>query len=183
MTRLPNYFLRGLAITVPLAVTAWAVWYAVTTIDRWLRIPIPGVGFLVVVAAVTLVGALGTTLVTRSVVRLLDSLLARLPFVRLLYTSTRDLLNAFVGDRKRFDRAVAVALSADGAVKTLGFVTRDDLTQLGLAGHVAVYLPQSYNFAGNLLVVPAERVQALPVGGAEAMAFIVSGGVSSGEGR
>lgn len=183
MKRLGSYFLRGLVITAPLAVTIWVVRYAFTTVDRWLALPIPGLGVVLVVAAVTLVGALATGIVTRSIVRGLDTLLGRLPFVRLLYSSTRDLLNAFVGEQRRFERAVAVSLSADGAVKAIGFVTRDALDHLGLGGHVAVYLPQSYNFAGNLIVVPADRVAPLPVGGTEAMAFVVSGGVSSGEGR
>src|SRR6185437_4366808 len=94
---------------------------------------------------------------------------------------TRDLLNAFVGEKRRFDKPVVVTLTPDGSVKMLGFVTTDALDRLGLPGHVAVYLPQSYAFAGNLLVVPVSRVLALPADSAETMAFIVSGGVTSEE--
>jgi uncharacterized membrane protein len=88
------------------------------------------------------------------------------------------LINAFVGDKKRFDRPVAVALMPGASTKALGFVTRDTLGHLEMTGHVAVYFPQSYNFAGNVLLVPREQVETLDVGSADIMAFIVSGGIS-----
>jgi uncharacterized membrane protein len=72
-----------------------------------------------------------------------------------------------------------VRLSADAAIKTLGFVTCSHFDDPKLEGHVAVYLPQSYNFAGNLLVVPRDRVEPIDADGAQFMAFIVSGGVAS----
>ncbi|MBS1241386.1 MAG: hypothetical protein H6R40_813, partial [Gemmatimonadetes bacterium] len=93
-------------------------------------------------------------------------------------SSTKDLLNAFVGEERRFKQAVRVALTDDGKVSVLGFVTSETLADLGLAGQVAVYLPQSYNFAGNLILVPADRVTPLAADSTEVMAFIVSGGVS-----
>jgi len=102
----------------------------------------------------------------------------KLPFVRLLYSSSKDLLSAFVGEKRRFDAPVLVALQPDGAVKALGFVTSESMEDFGLTDHVAVYLPESYNFAGNLFVVPRSRVTRLERESAEVMAFIVSGGVS-----
>ena len=102
--------------------------------------------------------------------------LVLLPLLKLLYTSIRDLINAFVGDKKRFDRPVAVAFTE--SARALGFVTRETLHGLHLPGHVAVYFPQSYNFAGNLLIVPKELVEPLDVHPTDMMAFIVSGGVS-----
>ena len=180
MKRLLGYFLRGLVLLAPLAVTLYVCVLVFTTIDGWLRLPMPGVGFVVTVALITLVGFLASTLLTRTLAGLLgvvERALTRLPFVRLLYTSTKDLLNAFVGERRRFDRPVVLTIGA-GGVKTLGFVTDDDLGRLGLTGHVAVYLPQSYNFAGNLLVVPTAAVSPIAADSADVMAFIVSGGVT-----
>ena len=179
MKRLLGYFLRGLVLLAPLAVTLYVCVLVFTTIDGWLGLGVPGAGFAATVALVTLVGFLASTLFTRGLAAGLDLVeraVTRLPFVRLLYTSTKDLLNAFVGERRRFDRPVVVTLA--GEVRTIGFVTRDDLSHLGLAGQVAVYLPQSYNFAGNLLVVPAAAVAPLPADSADVMAFVVSGGVS-----
>ena len=180
MKRLLGYFLRGLVLLAPLAITLYVCVLVFTTIDGWLRLPVPGVGFVVTVALITLVGFLASTLLTRTLAGLLgvvERALTRLPFVRLLYTSTKDLLNAFVGERRRFDRPVVLAVGT-GGVKTLGFVTDDDLGRLGLAGHVAVYLPQSYNFAGNLVLFPADQVTALAAESSEVMAFIISGGVT-----
>jgi uncharacterized membrane protein len=182
MKRLAGYFLRGLVLLAPLAVTLYVCWLVFVTIDGWLGLPVPGAGFAVTIVLVTLVGFLASTLLTRtlgSIGRLVEAALTRLPFVRLLYTSTKDLLNAFVGERRRFDRPVLVELSRGGTVGALGFVTRDALDALGLPGRVAVYLPQSYNFAGNLLVVPTDAVTPLAADSAEVMAFIVSGGVTA----
>ncbi|HEY0969456.1 MAG TPA: DUF502 domain-containing protein [Gemmatimonadales bacterium] len=181
MKRLAGYFLRGLVLLAPLAVTAYICWLVFVTIDGWLGLPVPGSGFAATIVLITVVGFLASTLLTRTLERIMtivEAALTRLPFVRLLYTSTKDLLNAFVGERRRFDRPVLVHLAAGGTVGALGFVTRDSLDALGLPGRVAVYLPQSYNFAGNLLVVPAESVTPLPADSAEVMAFIVSGGVT-----
>jgi uncharacterized membrane protein len=102
----------------------------------------------------------------------------RVPLVKLVYTSIKDLIGAFVGDRKSFDKPVLLYLSQGSAVKLLGFVTRDGLSQLGHADHVAVYLPQSYNFAGNVVIAPRELIEPLDVPSSEIMTFIVSGGVS-----
>ena len=178
-----KYFIRGLIVIAPVAVTVYVCWIVFERVDSWLGLPIPGVGFVLTVVIITLVGALASNLVTRGLVSSLEGAMERLPFVRLLYTSTRDLLNAFVGEKRRFDRPVVVTLTPDGSVKMLGFVTTDALDRLGLPGHVAVYLPQSYAFAGNLLVVPLDRIRALPAESAETMAFIVSGGVTSEEVR
>lgn len=178
MKRLLSYFLRGLVLTVPLVVTGAVTWIVLTRIDGWLGIAIPGVGLVITLAAITLVGFLGSTILSSQLEQAVDGVLERLPFVRLLYSSTKDLLNAFVGEKRRFDVPVLVALSADGAVRTFGFITQPSLAALGLARDVAVYFPQSYNFAGQLVVVPAERVTRLDAVSSDVLAFIVSGGVT-----
>ena len=179
MRKLLNHFFRGLVLLAPLALTIYVCWLVFTTIDRWLGIPIPGVGFLLTIALITLVGFLASNLIARSLLGLVESVLGRLPFVRLLYTSTKDLLNAFVGEKRRFDTPVLVRLTADGGTGALGFITQENLERLGIPGHVAVYLPQAYNFAGQMLVVPADRVIRITSNSADVMAFIVSGGVTS----
>lgn len=178
MKRLLSYFLRGLVLTAPLVVTVAVCWVLFTYIDGWLGLPVPGVGFLVTIVAITLVGFLGTTFLWGQVLGAMEQVLDRLPFVRLLYSSTRDLLNAFVGEKRRFDSPVAVALTGDSSVRALGFITQSSLEAIGLADHVAVYFPQSYNFAGQLVVVPRARVTRLDAVSSEVLAFIVSGGVT-----
>lgn len=183
MTRLLNYFLRGLVVVVPLALTIYVCAVIFTTIDSWLGLPIRGVGFLITLVLIVVVGALASSFVTRSLISALDNLLERLPFVRLLYSSAKDMLNAFVGEKRRFDKPVLVAVSNDRAVKVLAFLTSDSLSSLGLADQVTVYMPQSYGFAGHILVVPADRVERIDADAAEVMAFIISGGVTQVEAR
>jgi uncharacterized membrane protein len=183
MTRLLNYFLRGLVVVVPLALTLYVCVLIFTTIDSWLGLPVRGVGFLLTLVLITIVGFFASTFVTRSVINWLDTVLDKLPFVRLLYSSAKDMLNAFVGEKRRFDKPVMVSLSADGAVKVLAFLTSESLASLGVADHVTVYMPQSYGFAGHILVVPADRVQRINADAAEVMAFIISGGVTQVESR
>jgi uncharacterized membrane protein len=142
-----------------------------------LPIGIPGVGLLVTLSLVTLVGLLTSNVVGKRVFQFTDRALSRMPLVKLLYTSIKDLIGAFVGDHKNFDQPAAVILTPGGA-RMLGFVTRDGLHALGLPDFVAVYFPQSYNFAGQLLVVPRDQVELLDVASSEVMTFIVSGGIS-----
>lgn len=180
MGKLLGYFARGLVLLAPLGVTLAVVWWVFTSVDGWLgrlvQLP-PGGGFLATIALITLVGFLGTGFVTRSAVGLLERAMSRLPFVRLVYGSTKDLLNAFVGEKRRFDRPVLLTFIPNGNL-ILGFVTQDSLHQLGLADHVAVYCPHSYAWSGQIYVVPSALVKPIDVNSADAMAFAVSGGVS-----
>jgi uncharacterized membrane protein len=178
MKRLANYFLRGLVVIAPVAITVYVCVWIFESIDGLLGLPIPGLGFLLTLGVITLIGFLASNLLAISFVSLLERVMTRLPFVRLLYTSTKDLLDAFVGEKRRFDTPVIVSVTPDGSAKALGFVTMRTLEQLGIGQHVAVYFPQSYNFAGNLLLVPADRVTPLGLDSAAVMAFIVSGGVT-----
>lgn len=178
MRRLLGYFARGLVLLAPLAVTVWVCWIVFRSVDGWLGLPIPGAGFFVTLGLITVFGFLGSNLLTRSLVSALEAVMTRLPFVRLLYGSTKDLLNAFVGEKRRFDKPVIVSLTPDHSVRLMGFVTQESLGGLGLAGQVAVYCPHSYNFSGQLYIVQTSQVQPLDVASADAMAFVVSGGVA-----
>lgn len=176
MRRILGYFLRGLVFIAPVAVTVYILVVIFTTIDGWLGLSIPGLGFLITLVLITLVGFAGSTFLARSFLAMFDRLLERLPFVRFLYSSTKDLVNAFVGEKRRFDQPVAVRIL--GEARALGFVTQKSLTKLGLEGFVGVYFPQSYNFAGSLLLVPSRDVERIPASSSDVMAFIVSGGVT-----
>lgn len=181
MRRLANWFFQGLIVTAPIFLTLYICWIVFRRIDSWLGLRIPGAGFLVTIALITVVGFLASNLLTRSVVGALDTVMKRLPFVRLLYSSTRDLLNAFVGEQRRFDRPVLVTLTPGTGIRALGFVTQESLSRFALDRDVAVYVPQSYNFAGNLLIVPREQVAPIPAESSEVLAFIVSGGVTGSD--
>lgn len=178
MRRLVGYFLRGLVFIAPVAITVYICVVIFQTIDGWLGFSIPGIGFALTIVLITLVGFLGSTFLARSFLGMFDRVLERLPFVRLLYSSTKELVNAFVGEKRRFDQPVAVRILPGSDARALGFVTQKSLTKLGLEGFVGVYFPQSYNFAGSLLLVPARDVDRIAASSSDVMAFIVSGGVT-----
>jgi uncharacterized membrane protein len=174
----PGYVLRGALITGPLAVTLYIMYWVFRTVDQLLPVGIPGLGLVLTLLLVGLVGFFSSNMIGNSILEAVERFVRRVPLVKLVYSSIKDLINAFVGDKKSFDRPVLVQLSLDTGVKALGFVTRDTMLGLGLADHAAVYFPQSYNFAGNLLLVPRQLIQPLDASAGELMTFVVSGGVS-----
>jgi len=176
MNWLIKHFLRGLVIVVPFAVTVYILYVAFVWVDRLLPLRVPGAGFGILIVAIIAVGWLTSNIVGRKFVQLTELLFTRAPLVRLIYAALKDLLEAFVGDRKRFDQPVAVKLSE--GVRTLGFITQDDLSFLSLDGQVAVYLPFAYSMAGSMVIVPATNVERLSVDSASVMALVVSGGIS-----
>jgi uncharacterized membrane protein len=178
MRSLIGYFVRGMLVVVPTALTVYVVYFAFTAVDELLPLGVPGLGLAVTLVVITFVGFLSSNVIGNTLVEEFERLIAKLPLTKLVYTSIKDLMGAFVGDRKRFDRPVSVSLTPEGAVRALGFITREELGFLGMDRHVAVYFPQSYNFAGNLVLVPSERVEPLDTNSTELMTFIVSGGVS-----
>lgn len=176
--RLVGYFVRGCLVLAPIGLTIYILFTILRTVDQWLPIGVPGGGLLITLVLVTAVGALASNVLGRTAFRATDRAFKRLPLVKLIYTSIKDLIDAFMGDKKSFTRPVSVTVSPVTGMRALGFVTRDGLHALDMPGHVAVYFPQSYNFAGNLVLVPREHVEPLEVNSGELMTFIISGGVS-----
>ena len=177
MRTLTRSFAQGLLVIAPVAITIWVIWYTVTTLDRLLDARIPGLGILIAAAGITLIGYLTGNVVGNRLLSWLEAGMQRVPLIRILYNALRDLFGAFVGSKRKFDKPVAVDINRHG-LKVLGFLTSERFDDPQLAGHVSVYLPESYNFAGNLIIVPRDRVHPLDADGAEFMAFIVSGGVT-----
>lgn len=178
-----NYFLQGLIILAPIAVTAVAIYSVFDRIDSILRpsINIPGLGFLIIVGGVVLVGWISSFFVMSRVLSIFDHWLERAPGIKFIYSSLRDFFEAFAGNKRKFDKAVLVNVKGED-VWQVGFVTQEDMSHFDMQDYVAVYVPQSYAVAGNLYVVPRSKVRMLPrVSAAEAMRFAVSGGVTEVE--
>jgi uncharacterized membrane protein len=172
-----NYFLRGLLFVAPLAITLYIIILVVLFLDSLIPLPIPGLGILIVFGFITFIGYTASMFLTQPLFEMLEAWLIKIPLVNIIYTSIKDLMSAFVGDKKKFNTPIIVKLSDN--MFRLGFMTQDDLTVLEEAGLVAVYFPHSYNFSGNSYLVPRENVRILKnVNSTEVMKFIVSGGVS-----
>lgn len=176
--RLLNYFFRGLLILVPIALTVYIIVIFLQWMDGLIPVQIPGLGLVIVMGVIVLFGYLASTLIARPIFDLLEEMLLSVPVISLIYAPIKDLMTAFVGDKKKFTQAVLVTMDEINGVQKLGFITQSDLQVLGLQDKVAVYLPHSYNFSGNFYIVPRERVTFLNLPGADVMKFIVSGGVS-----
>lgn len=184
-----GYFFRGLLFTVPTAVTIYVIVELFRFIDGLLvkflgaYLPpyglVPGLGMLTLFLVITLLGLFASSVIAQPLIRSFARTLDRAPLIKTIYSAIRDLLSAFVGKEKRFDRPVLVRLGRELEVERLGFVTRSDLSVLGIGPErVAVYLPHAYAWSGNLVIVPRDNVTPISVKPAEAMKFIVSGGVS-----
>ena len=176
MKRLLGYFIKGLLVFVPVALTVTLIIWVINKFDALLHLQVPGLGFAITVALITFIGFLASNILGQKIFALIDRVFARLPIVKLLYSAIKELLLAFAGEKKSFDKPAIVELSPGGP-KVVGFITREDLNFLSLSEHVAVYLPQSYNFAGQVLIFPSDRVKPLDIDSSKAAAFIVSGGV------
>jgi uncharacterized membrane protein len=187
MKRFLKYFLRGLLIFVPLGLTIFIIAYVFKSLDTPFSKLLPFiqhtglrllVGLLLTIGGIFLIGLFASNFVGKKLFGLVDKLFANVPLVKMLYGAIRDLVEAFAGEKKKFDKPVLVTLGPGCDAKVVGFMTRESLENLGLEDHVAVYLPQSYNFAGNVLLFPKEAVKPLDIESSEAMTFIVSGGVA-----
>jgi uncharacterized membrane protein len=191
MKKLLNHFFQGLLFIVPIAVTFWVLLKSIIWIDSLLpfqipisipgfpQIEIPGLGLLAIFFIVTVVGYFGTKYIRNPFFTYVERLIEKAPLGKLIYTSVKDLITAFVGEKKRFNHPVMVKFQKDSETYRIGFITNDDLSQIGMAAEqVAVYFPFSYSFTGELIIVPRENVKPVNASGADMMKFIISGGVT-----
>lgn len=188
MKKLARYFLQGLALIAPLAITIYAIIVAFEFIDGLLiqyltdaiGFRIPGLGLILILFTITLIGVLGSSILFKPIIHWIDTIISKAPLVKIIYTSIKDFMSAFVGKDKKFTEPVLVVVNKDSNLEKIGFVTQHDLTNLGISSDkVAVYLPHSYNFTGNLFIVPAANVKPLHASPAEVMKFIISAGVTA----
>jgi uncharacterized membrane protein len=191
--KLFQYFLQGLLVMAPVAITAYAVYWIVSSIDSLIplftakdetgRIYIQnyGLGFLLVIAAICLIGYLSSFFIKNRLFHLFDSILMKTPGIRFIYSSVKDFFEAFAGEKKKFNKPVLANID-DQDVWRIGFLTHEDASDFGLKDYVAVYIPMSYSIAGNVYLLPRNRVKpVINIGASEAMKFAISGGVTSVE--
>jgi uncharacterized membrane protein len=195
--RLFQYFLQGLIILAPIVITIYAVTalfnfidsivpealarilpYWVPTDEQGNPRKIPGIGFVVLILTVIFVGYISSSFIVGRMVDLFDKVLERTPGIRIIYTTVKDFFEAFAGNNRKFDKAVLVSIQ-DKEVWQAGFITQQDMEHFGLKDHVAVYVPKSYAFTGELFFVARDRIRPITsVSSAEVMKFAISGGVT-----
>lgn len=180
MKKLTSYFINGILIFVPVAATIGLVKWTLDFVGSMMPFESEGIGLLVLLLLIFFTGFVASNYLGKKLFELVDRLMTKMPVIKLLYSALKDLVQAFAGNKKSFEQPVLVELLENGA-KALGFITRNDVGDLGATGHVAVYLPQSYNFAGQVLIFPAEKVHPISLSSSEVMATVVSGGVSGAD--
>jgi uncharacterized membrane protein len=194
-----QYFFQGIIIIAPIGITLYVVIWLFNLVDnflpnvlysffpKWMTAPngslrtIPGLGFLLVVVMVTFLGWISSSFIVSRIVSVLDKVLEQTPGIKYIYSSVKDFLEAFGGNRKKFDKPVLVSVDAADTWR-MGFITQDDVAQFGLMDHVAVYVPLSYSLTGVVYFVPKEKIKPLTgINSAEVMKFVISGGVTQFE--
>ncbi len=186
MKKLFRYFLQGLLYIAPVAITAYIIYLIFTFVDGLLQTiledflgrSIPGLGVLIIILFLILIGFLGQTIIARPLKKLFNEILQRVPLLRVIYSALNDLFSAFVGTEKKFNQPVLVLVNPVSNLEKLGFLTEEDLSLLNIKDKVAVYFPHSYNFSGELFIVPSDSITHVDINPAEVMKFIVSAGIS-----
>ncbi len=192
MKKLTTYFLQGLLYIAPLSITIYIIYAIFKFIDGLLKgtileitkVDIPGLGLLIIVAIIILAGMIGPTIIAKPFKDIFSRFIDKAPILKVIYSSLKDLFSAFVGKERKFNKPVLVTVNPAANLQKLGFLTEDDLTRLDEKDKVAVYFPHSYNFSGELFIVPRNQVTPLDINPAEVMKFIVSAGITGwGEGE
>jgi uncharacterized membrane protein len=187
MKKILLYFVQGLIITVPVAITAFVFWKVLSWIGAFVHMfgtivsPLidPIIIITLTLGLIFLMGLLGSSIILRPLFSLFDHTLEHTPVVKTVYSSIKDFLSAFVGSKKRFNKPVLVTINKENNIQQLGFITHENLHELNLPQDtVAVYVPLSYSFSGNLLIVPCDHITHVDASSPEVMKFIVSGGVT-----
>jgi uncharacterized membrane protein len=178
--KLIKYFIQGIIILAPIALTGYLLYWLFDNVDRILRpyVNIPGLGFVIIIVFVILVGWVSSNFLMGSVIGLFDHWLERTPGIKFIYSSIKDFFEAFAGEKKKFDKAVLISVFADD-VWIVGFLTDQEMQKFEMgAEHVGVYVPQAYNFAGQLYILPRHKVKKIDhITSGEAMKYAVTGGV------
>jgi len=179
MKKIINYFLQGLLYIVPITVTLYVVVWTFQKIDGILPFQFPGLGLIIIISLITIIGFLGSAVITSPINAFFQNLLKRAPLLKTIYSSVKDLMSTFVGNKKGFSEPVLVKIYENSTIERIGFITNEDVESLNIAkGKVLVYMPHSYAISGQLFVVEKKNVSPIDKSSAEIMKLIVSGGVT-----
>lgn len=186
MKKIVRFFLQGILYTAPLAITGYIIYLIFKNVDGFLQewiqelfdIKIPGLGLVIIILLLIIIGFIGQTFISRPFKYLFNKLLKKIPILKVIYSAFKDLFTAFVGDEKKFSKPVKVLINKSLQIEKLGFLTEEDLSLINDNDKVAVYFPHSYNWSGELVLVPRDLVVEIDIPPAEVMKFIVSAGVA-----
>ncbi|MSP08370.1 MAG: DUF502 domain-containing protein [Chitinophagaceae bacterium] len=198
LASIAQLFFQGVVVLAPIGVTIWVVVSLFNWVDNFLpnllnfifplqfaevngQIPkVTGLGFVVAITLVLFIGWLSSLFFVERLMSLFDKLLEKTPGVKIIYSSVKDFLEAFAGNKKKFDQPVLVNVDSTD-VWRIGFITQKNTEHFGLKDFVTVYVPHSYAISGITYIVSVDRIKKMPKGvnASEAMKYVVSGGVTT----
>lgn len=189
MSNILKYFLQGLVLSIPFGITLivfvklFQFFESLFSFVGLTGYPIVDtlISIISVIVIITIIGLLASSFIFKKLFAYFEEKLEHAPFIRHVYSPIKDFMNAFAGNKKRFTKPVLVLTNPQANIEEVGFITQDDLSDWGIKGKVAVYLPYSYSFSGRLVIVPKEQIKPIDTDGSDAMKFIVSGGVTDVE--
>ena len=191
MKKLFTYFIQGLVLISPIGLTVFIVFRIFMFTDGLLSVfladqlgvKIPGLGILIIFIFLVILGMVGETILARPIKSIINRILEKTPFLKLIYSAINDLFSAFIGKERKFHRPVMALFNKENNLWKIGFITRDTPIKIDENEIIAVYFPFSYAFTGEIFFLPASSIRPLEMAPAEAMKFIVSGGVSGADFR
>ena len=189
MKKLANYLLEGLLYIAPLSITAYIIYAVFMFMDNLSQdlifelfaIKIPGLGVLTLLIFLIFIGFIGRTFIAQPLKQVFQNVIGRIPLVKFVYSAFNDLFSAFVGKEKKFNQPVLVKVNLISDLEKIGFITEENLAILGEIDKVAVYFPHSYNFSGELFIVPKANIKRLNISSSDVMKFVISAGLTGWE--
>ena len=179
--KLFSFFVKGLLLLAPVYVTGYIIFNLLDSLDSQFFVQYRGTGLVVLIGIIMIVGFLGSTFISVPVVQIFEVAIIRIPLVGIIYSSLKDLVGAFVGDKKKFNQPVIFTLNKENGIQKIGFITQEDLQFIEIKDSVMVYCPHSYAFSGELFIVPFASINLLNLPASDVMKMIISGGVSLGQ--
>jgi uncharacterized membrane protein len=176
--KLFSFFVKGLLLLAPVYVTGYIIFNLLDSLDSQFFVQYRGTGLVVLIGIIMVVGFLGSTFISVPVVQIFEDAIVKLPLIGIIYSSLKDLVGAFVGDKKKFNQPVRFILNKENGIQKIGFITQPDLEFIEIKDSVMVYCPHSYAFSGELFIVPSASITLLNLPASDVMKMIVSGGVS-----
>jgi uncharacterized membrane protein len=184
-----QYFLQGLLVTAPVAITIYLIYWFVSSVDNLIPVFTEkdaagniinrnyGSGFVIIIITLILIGYLSSNFITSRIFYFFDSWLEKTPGVKFIYSSVKDFFEAFAGNKRKFSKAVLISIHHSD-VWQIGFVTDEHPIELGMKDYITVYVPMAYSFAGNTYILPPDRVRKIEhITAGEALKYTVSGGI------
>ncbi|GIV29924.1 MAG: hypothetical protein KatS3mg028_0990 [Bacteroidia bacterium] len=185
MKKLLTYFIQGIAVLIPVIVTLYIIIKIISIfVDFFVWIGITGnvlldvlLGLIVMLMVIIGVGVMASNYFFGNLMHFFENQFEKLPLIRHIYSPVKDFTEAFVGNKKKFKYPVLVQTSPQNNYKEIGFVTRQDLSDMGMEDYVAVYIPFSYSLAGRMILIQKQYIEPFSQNPTDTMKFIISGGI------